>query len=488
VESLYPIFLKLAHEPVLVVGGGSVAERRVGRLLDANALVTVVSPEAGSRIRDLASEGRLRWEARPFRPHDLDGMRLALVATGDAELAAHVREEGHRRGVLINCAEDEALSDYHVPALVEHAGLKLAISTSGASPGLAAKLREDLEAWLAARRAGDLGELRKKRLEVRNRLRADSQRRRAALLDLAGCAADSEGTEPSTPWTSGWTPGAPAQHPASGRAARPGTVYLVGAGPGDPGLITVRGRALLDSADVVFYDRLVGDEVLATIPASCEKVYVGKEVGCAHRANIAELLVAAARAKRRVVRLKGGDPVLFGRGGEEMLDLWRAGVDFEVVPGVSALCSVPVAAGIPVTFRGVASELVVRAGYRLRSDAPAAEETARSWDRETTFVYFMGVSRLGQIVEDLLAEGCPEALPVAIIEKGTLPGQKVVEGTLNDILSRAQVAGIEPPSLIIAGEVVRFRKPESFLALLDARGWTDEAAAAQVRGVGEDKP
>jgi uroporphyrin-III C-methyltransferase/precorrin-2 dehydrogenase/sirohydrochlorin ferrochelatase len=422
VTALYPLYHKLENRPVVVIGGGPVALRRLRRLVAAGARVTVISPEIVDGIRELVDTERVEWRQRVYEEGDVEGSALALVASGELDLVRRIRTEADRLGVPLNSAEDEKLCDFHVPGLVEWGGVRLAISSEGASPALVARLREELESWLRDVVPDD-----------------------GALEGLRAAREARKRTRDALPTSTGR--GAP----------KGGKVYLVGAGPGDPSLLTLRASELLNAADIVYHDRLVSSLILDTIPPRTEKIYVGKDVGCAHRANIVELMIESARARKIVVRLKGGDPVLFGRGGEEMIALSEADVDFEIVPGVSSLCAVPIAANIPVTHRGIASEVVVRSGHKMAptEDLPATRATP---ERETTFVYFMAVRRLERVVEDLRAEGLPESTPVAVIENGTLPGQNVVVGTLRDIVSIATDAGVEAPALVVAGEVVKLRE------------------------------
>lgn len=413
-NQLYPVFFKLTGKPVLLVGGGPVALRRAERLLDAGAKLTIVSPSLVPRLKALSEEGRVRWLERAFSVEDLEGASFVFCQTGNVELARHAREEAARRGIPFSTGDDEGLSDFHVPAVVSHGDVKVAISTGGLSPAGAARIRDAITAWLAA-----------------------------------GAASLDEAVLP-------------------GRTARPGKVYIVGAGPGDPGLLTVRALALLAAADVVYHDRLVSDEVLSTIPARAEKVYVGKEVGCATRANIVRLLADSAREGKVTVRLKGGDPMIFGRGGEEILGLRQEGIDFEVVPGVSALSSVPAAAGIPITYRGIASEIIVRSGHHLASNQGLGGFSAAG-DRKpsATYVYFMAATRLAEVASELLSEGVPPSTPVAVIQKGTLPAQRVLHTTVGGLSDAAAREAIETPALVVAGEVVKFRDLTAFLPLID---------------------
>ena len=416
-SSLYPLFHKLENRRVTVVGAGSVALRRIRRLLEAGARITVISPEALEEITRLDEKGELDWKRRPYRRGDIEKANLVLTATGDRKLSENVKEEARELGILFNSAEDEGLCDFHVPGLVDAGALKLALSSDGQNPALVAAVSRQLERWLETRE------------------------------------------EPGTA-----NAGAPAREDQP--AASPGKVYLVGAGPGDPGLLTVKAARLLENADLVCHDRLVSEQVLGLIPQSAEKIYVGKEVGCGREIDPVELMISAASEGRSVVRLKGGDPVLFGRGAEEMIALAGAGIDYEIVPGVSALCSVAISAGIPVTHREVASEVIIRSGHAMKDDSTDAgsDETAA---RGTTFVYFMAVNQLEQVIEDLRAEGVGEETPVAIVENGTLPVERVICSELSEIVREAAAVGIRPPALILVGEVVRLR--EQLTAALEAR-------------------
>ena len=411
-KPLYPLFLKLDGKPVLVVGGGPVSLRRVERLIESGARVTLVSPDIVPGLRALREAGKIAVVERSYEPADMDGVSLVFFAAGDRELAAAAREEAARRGILFSSSESEQLCDFHVPAMARSGPATVAVATGGASPRGSAGIRDALAAWLRA-------------------------------AEAFACEAA-----------------------APGRSGAKGTVYIVGAGPGDPGLLTVRGLAVLASADIVYHDRLVSEEVLEVIPARARKVYVGKEVGCAHRANIHQLLAESAREGKRTVRLKGGDPLIFGRGGEEILALRREGIEFEVIAGVSALSSVPSAAGIPITLRGVAAEVIIRSGHRLPAvPGPAQHGPPPGGGR--THVYFMAASRLDGVQAELLEEGVPPSTPVAVIQKGTLPGQKVLHTTVGELGRVAERETVETPALLVAGEVCRFHDLARFLELIE---------------------
>ena len=326
----HPIFLDLAGQPVVVIGGGTVAERKIETLLESGARITVVSPEATNLIAARAEEGRITLRRRRYRTGDLAGFRLAYAATSDPEVNRAVRDEAQDSGIWLNAIDQPALCDFITPAIVRRGELTLAISTNGRCPALARRIREDLE-----RRYGP---------------------EYTEEVERLGWIRDCEKAEAGT--------AAPADVPA------PGMVYLVGAGPGDPELLTLKGQRLLARADTIVYDALVDPRVLDVCQPSAARVYVGKRRGCHSRPQeeINALLIAEARAGRTVVRLKGGDPFIFGRGGEEATALVDAGIRFEVVPGVSAGTAVPASAGIPLTHRGVTAEVVFLAGH----DSPAS--------------------------------------------------------------------------------------------------------------------
>jgi uroporphyrin-III C-methyltransferase/precorrin-2 dehydrogenase/sirohydrochlorin ferrochelatase len=438
-NSLYPVFLKLTGKTVLVVGGGRIASRRAHRLVATGANVTVVSPAISPAIRTLWEAGELRWTERPVRTDDLEAAEFVFCAAGDRTLAKDLHEQVLERGrSWINCAEDESFSDFHVAAVASRGSVQLAVSTSGSHPSVAGQIRDRLQDWLEQ----ENGSLETALAEPRARV----------LQETAG---ENE--------TSGET----GQH----KQQKVGKVYLVGAGPGEPDLLTVRATRLLrKEADVVYYDRLVSAAILETIPDRVAKVYVGKEFGCVRRADIESLMIDSARAGQTVVRLKGGDPLIFGRGGEEMMELDAAGIDYELVPGVSALSAVPAAAGIPITCRGVASEIVVRSGHAVEPSTTAPLQDRRApKDKytETTFVYFMPARRLPEIVAELRDEGVDPATPVAVVQQGTLPEQAVLVSELGRLEERIAKEPVKTPALLVVGQVVRFRDPATFRPLFE---------------------
>lgn len=437
-SSLYPVFLKLDGKAVLVVGGGPVALRRTRRLLEAGARVTIVSPALCPDLSTLAERGAVVWTSRKVAEEDLDGASLVLVAAGDPALTAWLPGAARRRGLWIGWADAEELSDLHVPAAAASGRVQVAVSTAGASPAGAARLASEIGEWLQERA-----------LLVESLLALGRGPSRGE--PAPGDAGSREATKP-------------ARAEETAEVARKGTVYLVGAGPGAGDLLTLRADRLLRTADMIFHDRLVGAAVLDRVGQRAQVACVGKVVGCPAQGDVAERLIQSAREGKAVVRLKGGDPLIFGRGGEEMEALRAAGVPFMVVPGVSALSAAPASTGFPLTRRGVADEVVVRTGHHGAEGEPedqgwpgvsGSAPAGRAPGRAATHVYFMAARRLPAVVEELRREGVDPGTPAAIIEKATLPGERVVVSTLESIAHEASLAKIEPPALLVVGAVVR---------------------------------
>ncbi len=395
IQDIYPTALRLLGRPVLVVGGGPVATRRAKGLLDAGARVTVVAPLACPALDGLADAGLLDWRPRPYRSSDVDGAWFVQTATGDAEVDARVAADAEAGRVWCVNASDHEASAAWTPAVAVVDDVKIAVNAGG-DPRRAMALRDAVATALAA---GDLP-LRRHRV-----------------------------------------PGA--------CAAAAGTVALVGGGPGDAGLITVRGRRLLGQADVVVADRLGPRELLNELAPDVRVIEVGKTPGHhpVPQAEINRILVDEARAGHRVVRLKGGDPYVLGRGGEEAEFCRQHGVEVEVVPGVTSAVSVPAAAGIPVTHRGLAKGFSVVTGHEELAEVPARADH--------TVILLMGVGQLRESAASLERAGLPAATPVGIVENGYLPNQRVTIGTLGTIADQAEAAGVANPAVIVIGDVVR---------------------------------
>jgi uroporphyrin-III C-methyltransferase/precorrin-2 dehydrogenase/sirohydrochlorin ferrochelatase len=415
----HPIFLDLSGQPVVVIGGGAVAERKIEALVASGARITVVSPDVTDLIAQRAGEDRITLQRRPYRNGDLAGCRLAYAATSDPEVNQAVRDEAREAGVWLNAVDKPAHCDFITPATVRRGHLTLAVSTNGRCPELAKQIREELERAYGpeyAELVDEMGELR---------------------------AREKAGTDPAAP--------------GLGDAA--GTVYLVGAGPGDPELLTIKGRRLLGRADTVVYDALIDPRLLDLCPPSAARVYAGKRAGSHSRSQdeINALLIAEAKAGRTVVRLKGGDPFLFGRGGEEAEALAAAGIAFEVVPGVSAGIAAPAYAGIPLTHREVTAEVVFLTGHDSPA-SPSPSDWARYAASPATLVVFMGLDNLPTIARLLLEHGRAARCPVAVIAHGTTDAQRTIVAPLAEIADRVAEAGIGAPALIVIGDVVGLRE------------------------------
>src|SRR2546423_2556142 len=498
--AFYPVFLDLRGRRAVVIGGGAVAEQKVRGLIAAGAHVTVVSPAMSPGLADLARRSAIELRRRRYHDHDLAGAWLAIAATDDRAVNEAVYAEAERLGVPLNAVDDLEHCSFIAPAIHREGDITVAVSTGGKSPALAVRLRQRIARVVGrveARLCGLLGELgpglatRVPDVRARTALwyeivdsdvidhlrRGDVEGARRRIDELVSEVGPLESRlKPRL--------GAAAEAAlpvyGQGRAASSladsegGVVYLVGAGPGDPGLITAKGLELLRSADVLVYDRLVAPALVAEAPPAAERVFVGKPPhgGGADRAQdeIHELLVDRAQRGLTVVRLKGGDPFVFGRGAEECEALHAAGVPFHVVPGVTSAIAAPAAAGIPVTHRRLASAFAVVTGHEC------AGGSSLDWDalaRVPTLVVLMGLSTLSEITARLLAHGADPDTPAAVIASGTLPAQRTVVGTLATLATRVEEEGLEPPATVVIGEVVRVREvlsPEAVGLTHPARG------------------
>lgn len=438
----FPLFADLRGQRVLLVGGGEVAERKSRLLLEAGARVEIVAREMG------AVTGAVTWLAREFDESQLEGAALVVAATSDAGLNERVAVAARARHVLVNVVDDAARSSFIVPAIVDRSPLVIAISSGGVAPVLARLVRERLETLLEES-LGDLaGLLERWRGRIKGAFPDLGARRRFYEAVVRGKVAAS--LRRRRPQQAERELEQLLQAPA--REAF-GSVVLVGAGPGDPGLLTIRALRTLQQADVILHDRLVSDDVLDLARRDALRIPVGKAAR-AHsvpQQRIHALMLEHARAGRRVVRLKGGDPFVFGRGGEELEFLASHGVPFEVVPGITAALACGAYAGIPLTHREHSQSLRLVTAHC--SDSLDTLDWASLARERQTLAFYMGVAGLGAIREGLLRHGRDAATPVAIVEHASCSQQRVTLATLADLEDVARRGNIESPALLVVGEV-----------------------------------
>lgn len=451
----FPTFFDLQNKPVAVIGGTAMALQRSRLLLEAGARITVFARTLHPELAELALDGQVRWQGENLQPGDLSDHKLAFVATGDAHSDAIGAEQARRDGVPVNVVDRPELCDFIMPAIVERGGVTVGISTGGASPVLARNLRARIEAALPAR----LGELVRFagsfRETAKTVIRNATERRRFwdEMLDgpvgeavLAGRDEDAKDLANDLL--------------KNGPQASRGAVYIVGAGPGDPDLLTFRAHRLMQQADIVFYDELVGPEVLNYVRRDAERVYVGKIKSHHSKSQdeINALLAEQAKAGKRVLRLKGGDPFVFGRGGEELDYLRRQNIETVVVPGITAALGCAASAGIPLTHRDHASSVTFLTGHTR--DGELATDWRVLARPDQTLVVYMGLSNAGSIAAKLLVAGLPRSTPVAIVERGTRPDQRVSTGVLSDLKALADRHKDGGPALLIIGKVAALARAD----------------------------
>jgi uroporphyrin-III C-methyltransferase/precorrin-2 dehydrogenase/sirohydrochlorin ferrochelatase len=445
-----PIFADLKQRPVLVVGGGDVAARKVSLLQRAGAEIRIVAQSLSPELEQQRQQGRVLWLGKTFDPQQLDDVFLAIAATDDNALNAAVFAEADKRRVLANVVDDQPRCSFIFPSIIDRSPLVVAVSSSGQAPVLARLLREKLEALLPA----SLGQM----AQVAGRWRGQVKQRLASIGERRRFWENTFGGRFATLVANGQTAQAERQLEqdlhrfAAGDEGAQGEIALVGAGPGDVGLLTLRGLQVMQQADVVLYDHLVSGEILDLVRRDAERICVGKRAG-AHSVIQEEtnrLLVELAQQGKRVVRLKGGDPFIFGRGGEELQVAAAAGIPFQVVPGVTAAAGATAYAGIPLTHRDHAQSVTFITGH-CRPDGDGLDWADLARARQTLAIY-MGTMKAADISQRLIAHGRDAATPVAVISRGTRADQQVQIGTLEQLEYLAQRAPL--PALLVIGEVV----------------------------------
>ncbi|ACO78989.1 Uroporphyrin-III C-methyltransferase [Azotobacter vinelandii CA] len=447
-----PLFHNLKGRRVLLVGGGEIALRKARLLADAGAVLRVVAPQIEAALAEQVREGGGDCLPRGYAQGDLDGCVLAIAATDDPLLNARVSRDAHEHGVPVNVVDSPELCSVIFPAIVDRSPLLVAVSSGGDAPVLARLMRARIETWIPAGYGRLAGLARRFRAQVK-RLLPDVRQRRVFWEEVfQGPIAER--------LLSGQETEAERLLEAKLAGAAPkalGEVYLVGAGPGDPDLLTFRALRLMQQADVVLYDRLVAPAIVELCRRDAERIYVGKRRAehALPQEQINRLLVRLAGEGKRVLRLKGGDPFIFGRGGEEIEELAAHGIPFQVVPGITAASGCAAYAGIPLTHRDHAQSVRFVTGHLKDGsfDLPWADLVAPA----QTLVVYMGLVGLPVICQRLIEHGRAAATPVALIQQGTTPQQRVIVSTLAELPARVEREQVSAPTLLIVGEVVRLR-------------------------------
>ena len=448
-----PICMRLQDAPVVLVGGGSVATRKARLLLRAGANLTVVSPEIADELESLLAEHGGVWQQSHYQETDLHGRKLVVAATPDRTTNEQVYREATALSIPVNVVDSPELCTFIFPSIVDRDPMLIAISSSGKSPVLARILRRKIEAMVPAaygRLAEFAGSFRQL---VKDSIVEETPRRLFWEQAMEGTLAEQvlAGREQQAEVQL-------RERLGDSDALHTGEVYLIGAGPGDPDLLTFKAVRLLQSADVVLYDRLVSPLVVDMARRDAERIYVGKKRAdhALPQTDINQLLLDLAQQGKRVVRLKGGDPFVFGRGGEEIELLAEHGIPFQVVPGITAASGAACYAGIPLTHRDYAQSVRFVAGY-LKGDKVDHDWSTFQSTTET-LVFYMGLMGLPIICEQLQAHGRSPDTPVALVERGTLLEQRVLKGTLDSMVAIVKSEKPRAPTLIIVGDVVRLHE------------------------------
>lgn len=458
----FPVFLKLKDQECLVVGAGDIAARKIELLARAGARITVISKRVNPEIQEMAGAHQLTLLQKPISPEDIQGFRLVVSATDNHETNHLVARIADERNIPVNVVDNPNLCSFIFPAIIDRSPIIAAVSSGGAAPVLARLLRAKIESVITPN-YGHLARLAEKyRHKVKQLIIQPTQRRifwegvfQGPIAELIFSGKEQEAEQLLQQRL---------EHPAE--TAGQGEVYLIGAGPGAADLLTFRALRLMQQADVVVYDRLVSPEIIDLARRDSEKIYVGKQRHhhVVPQESINTLLADLAKQGKRVARLKGGDPFIFGRGGEEIETLMQQGIHFQVVPGITAASGCATYAGIPLTHRDHAQSCTFVTGH-LKDGSINLNWTQLAAPNQTVVIY-MGLVGLETICASLIAHGSPRDLPIALIQQGTTNNQKVITGTLETMPAAVACQNIKPPTLIIIGTVVNLHsKLEWFHAI-----------------------
>jgi len=450
----FAMFANIQDAQTLVVGGGPVALRKTQRLIDAGARVTIVALKCHDELIGLHANGQLHIKPKAFNKTDLNGMAIVVAATDDLNTNRQIAQVALANGIHVNVVNDPAAGNFIMPSVVERLPLRIAISSGGASPVLTRLLSSRIDAFIP-KSFGSLASLTEKYRElVKAKVSGSRELRRFWEQQLGGRVGEMV-LQGRTQQAQRALELAIEQYHATNAS---GEVYLVGAGPGDPDLLSFRALRLMQNVDVVFYDRLVSEAVLALVKPDAERIYVGKQRSnhAMQQAAINEQLIEHAKSGKRVLRLKGGDPFIFGRGGEEIEQLAEHGIAFQVVPGITAAAGCASYAGIPLTHRDYSQACLFITGHlkdnRVELNWPALVQP------QQTVVIYMGLVGLSYIVEKLIEHGMASTMPIALISHGTTQQQRVISGTLDTIVNLVKISEVTAPTLTIIGDVVTLRE------------------------------
>jgi uroporphyrin-III C-methyltransferase/precorrin-2 dehydrogenase/sirohydrochlorin ferrochelatase len=425
-------------------------------LLEAGGKVTVVSPELCNNLSELASQGSITYREGDFEPADIDGKVIAIAATDSRKVNEQISELAKEKGIPVNVVDNPDLCSFIMPSIIDRSPVQIAVSTGGSSPVLARTLRGKLETMIPSA-YGRLGALLEEFRDTAKKTFSSVDERRifwesvlsGPIMEMMMAGQDDRARKFLQEEF---------ERASRAEKRKVGEVYLVGAGPGDPDLLTFRALRLMQQADVIVHDRLVSKPVLELCRRDAERIYVGKERSnhAVPQEDINQLLVRLAKEGKRVCRLKGGDPFIFGRGGEEIDTLFQEGIPFQVVPAVTAASGAASYGGIPLTHRDYSQSVVFATGH-LKDGSMNLNWSALAVPNQTV-VFYMGLQGLEIICKELIAHGMPTSMPIALVQKATTPDQKVVTGTLENMPELVKNSDIKPPTLIIVGEVVKLHE------------------------------
>ncbi len=450
--SHFPLFVDLQHRQCLVIGAGPIALRKIRALMKSGTQLTVIAEQACTQVQSLHQQGRLELTSTRFDPQtfNFDGVYLVVAATDDHSLNTRTAERCRQLGLLCNVVSGSESGDLVLPSIIDRSPMMIALHSGGRSPTLTRYMKRQLEAFIPQNAARLVTWAEAWRTKVKEIIDSPIVRQRFWDRLLSGVAAEHVLADQAPA----------ADDIISARLAKAeagqhhGEVFLVGAGPGDPELLTLKALRLIQQADVVLYDRLVSEPILALLPDSCERIYVGKRQAdhAVPQSDINQTLVDLAQQGRNVLRLKGGDPFIFGRGGEEIELLAENNVAFQVVPGITAASGCASYSGIPLTHRDYSQSVRFVTGH-LRSN-----EVNLPWpelaQEGQTLVFYMGLTGLSAICQSLIDNGRERLTPAAVIERGTTPEQRVIVGDLSSLPALVEKQQVKAPTLLIIGEVV----------------------------------